>query len=147
MLSVIVMCLVAMKRGFHSRVVGILLALFCVASIGLVVTSLRIVMLLARRNMSGDIYLYLSSTGLLTWVFFSVVMVILVVLAAMFSRIPGCGMVGVSTGAAIGYYALPVIQGFPGGANVLPWPGGLHRERAGVGLDGGRTDGWRYRRG
>ncbi|AOH46034.1 hypothetical protein BCB70_09075 [Cutibacterium modestum] len=115
MLSVIVMCLVAMKRGFHSRVVGILLALFCVASIGLVVTSLRIVMLLARRNMSGDIYLYLSSTGLLTWVFFSVVMVILVVLAAMFSRIPGCGMVGVSTGAAIGYYALPVIQGFPGG--------------------------------
>jgi type II secretory pathway component PulF len=35
MLSVIAMCLVVMRRGFHRRAIGILLALFCVASVGL----------------------------------------------------------------------------------------------------------------
>lgn len=43
---------------------------------------------------------------------FVVVMVVLTVIAA---RMSGCGMVGVSTGAACGYYALPMIQGSPGG--------------------------------
>lgn len=115
MLSVIVMCLVVMKRGFHRRAIGILLALFCVASVGLAATSLRVVTVLARRKLVGDIRLYLSATGLLVGVCFSVVMVILVVLTVMVARIPGCCMVGVSTGAAFGYYALPMIQGSPGG--------------------------------
>ncbi|WP_446917586.1 hypothetical protein, partial [Klebsiella pneumoniae] len=61
------------------------------------------------------IRLYFSATGVLSGVCFGIVMVILVVLTVMVARLPGCGMVGVSTGAAFGYDALPLIQGSPGG--------------------------------
>lgn len=115
MLSVIALCLVVMRRGFHRRAIGILLALFCVASVGLAAASLRIITVLAQRKLVGDIRLYFSATGVLSGVCFGIVMAILVVLTVMVARIPGCGMVGVSTGAAFGYYALPLIQGSPGG--------------------------------
>ena len=85
------------------------------ASVGLAAASLRIITVLAQRKLVGDIQLYFSATGVLSGVCFGIVMVILVVLTVMVARLPGCGMVGVSTGAAFGYYALPLIQGSPGG--------------------------------
>ena len=80
MLSVIAMCLVVMKRGFHRRAIGILLTLFCVASVGLAAASLRIITVLAQRKLVGDIRLYFSATGVLSGVCFGIVMVILVCL-------------------------------------------------------------------
>lgn len=115
MVSVGAMSVVAMKRGYHRRTIGILLTLFCMAFIGLAATSMRIVVVLTRRKMSGDIDLYLSTTGLLAGACFGVVAVTLLVLTVMIARIPGCGMVGVATGAALGYYAMPVFMGSPGG--------------------------------
>ena len=66
MLSVIAMCLVVMKRGFHRRAIGILLTLFCVASVGLAAASLRIITVLAQRKLVGDIRLYFSACLLYT---------------------------------------------------------------------------------
>lgn len=80
----------------------------------LAAASLRIITVLAQRKLVGDIRLYFSATGVLSGVCFGIVMVILVVLTVMVARLPGCGMVGVSTGAAFGYDALPLIQGSPG---------------------------------
>ncbi|MER8353210.1 hypothetical protein, partial [Acinetobacter baumannii] len=82
---------------------------------GLAAASLRIITVLAQRKLVGDIRLYFSATGVLSGVCFGIVMVIPVVLTVMVARLPGCGMVGVSTGAAFGYDALPLIQGSPGG--------------------------------
>ena len=113
--SVVAMCVVVMRRDYHRRAIGILLTLFCVASLGVAATSLRIMTRLTRRKMRGDIHLYLSTTGLLAGACFAVALAALVVLTVLIARMPGCGMVGVSTGAAFGYYVLPLIQGSPGG--------------------------------